>query len=51
MDRTQCLPGETVTHKMLLEGSCGMNEADLQAQACGSNSGCKGKCAVISICE
>lgn len=51
MDRTQCISGELVTHKMFVEGGSGINETDLQALACGSNSCCIAKCAVISLCE
>ena len=29
----------------------GLNETDLEVVACGSNSGCMGKCAVMSFCE
>jgi len=47
----QCIPGEIVTHKMFVEGGSGINETDPQALACGSNSGCIVKCAVLSLCE
>jgi hypothetical protein len=41
-DRTLCIPGETVIHKIFVEGGLGINETDIQAVACGSNSGCIG---------
>ena len=50
-DRAHCVSGETVTNRMFVEGSSGLIESGLQALACGSNSGCKGKCVVMSLCE
>lgn len=51
MDRTQCIAGEIVTHRMFVEGGIGSNETDLKAVACGSNSGCIRQCAMISFYE